>query len=141
MDLTNILKWAVHSRRVVSSSRAIGCDRGTGARDSESYTRAEPQTRLDASRCGRVARECTQPAHAIVRAQWRGGDWWGGVKNCHWGVSRAALQRSNSMPESGETPEGGAQPQPCAPSPPATPPADASRTPSSCSTCTHTRIH
>lgn len=35
----------------------------------------------------------------------------GGVKNCHCGVSRAALQRSNSMPESGETPSGGAQPQ------------------------------
>lgn len=34
----------------------------------------------------------------------------GGVKNCHCGVSRAALQRSNSMPESGDTPSGGAQP-------------------------------
>lgn len=73
----------------------------------------------------------------------------GGVKNCHCGVSRAALQRSNSIPESGDTPEGAAHPHAAAP--PAPPPdtptptpesgADSSRTPSSSNTWTHPTIH
>ncbi|OWR47267.1 hypothetical protein KGM_207590 [Danaus plexippus plexippus] len=68
----------------------------------------------------------------------------GGVKNCHCGVSRAALQRSNSMPESGETPQRSqteaAQPQDA--EPPAPAPAPAPRSPSSASTChTHALTH
>lgn len=66
----------------------------------------------------------------------------GGVKKRHWGVSAAvaALQRSNSMPESGETPTPPAavtQPQPSVvvDSPAAAERAAESRTPSSDSTC------
>lgn len=64
-----------------------------------------------------------------------GGCWrqCGGVKNCHCGVSRAALQRSNSMPESGDTPCGARQPHASAAARP-------SAAPSSSSTCGPTAV-
>ncbi|CAH2266942.1 jg8846 [Pararge aegeria aegeria] len=73
---------------------------------------------------------------------WRGSRAGAGEKNCHCSESRAALQRSNSIPESGDTPHSAqaraAHPHAGA----ALPAALTSRTPSASSTCTrHAHAH